>query len=261
MSYKPLIYGLAILIFGGLFIMAFMSPFIEPDEIEDNWVEDYGVVGLTGLMFDFIKYPVSVVTVLIDFMGGNWEVFSGPTDAIGISINNTGTHDNDTLDGLYTLDRISEPAFSGNLTKFTFKKSEEGLTNEDKIVILAEEDELNESYLFTEAYLYYATSFVTYVTIYNATGDATNNSLLEEWTKINDNYDFNPTADGEYLLEDGYDFSSVTSQFWDFMDTGKETTQDAVRGFGFIPEIIGVPIFMLILIGIIYAVIKLLPLT
>jgi len=259
MSYKPLIWGLGIIIFGGLFLMAFMSPFQDTTEIEDNWVEDYGVVGLTGLMFDFIKYPVSVVTVVIDFLGGNWQIFSSPTDALGISINNTGTHDGDTLDGLYTLERINEPASSGNITIFTFKKDEDGLANEDKIVITTEEDELNEEYVFKEAELYYATSFVSYAVIYNATGN--NSDLLTEWTNVNDDYDFNPTADGEYLLEDGYDFSSVTSQFWNFMDTGKETTQDAVKGFGFIPEIIGVPIFMLILIGIIYAVIKLLPLT
>jgi len=260
MSYKPLIWGLGIIIFGGLFLMSFMSPFIEPEEIEDNWVEDYGVVGLTGLMFDFIKYPVSTVTVIIDFLGGNWVIFGGHTDALGIYINNTGTHNNDTLDGLYTLEKISEPIISGNLTIFTFEKDEEGISNKDKIVIRAEEDELNESYVFTEARLYYATSFFTSSIIYNATGN-NNSDLLTEWTNINDGYDFNPTADGEYLIDEYLDFSSVTSQFWDFMDTGKESTQDAVRGFGFIPEIIGVPLFMLILIGIIYAIIKLLPLT
>lgn len=256
--YKPLLWGIGIIFFAGLFITAFMSPFTEAIENEENWVEDYYIVNITGLPFDFIKYPLSGVTLIADFLGGNWHVFGAPTDEIAIKVSGTGTHDSDTLNGVYGLRGIDKDDEEDDYFYAKFRHVDDGFLSFRAIILQLEDS--NDTFNINEGIIAYPDNLFSKTVIYETNG-TTDDSLTFLWTLTTEGeaYDFNNNATSQYLIDEDAKFSSITQRFGDFMDSGKEKAQEAVLGLGWIPEIIGIPILILILIGIIYGIIKLLP--
>jgi len=256
-NYKPLLWGLGIIFFGGLFIMAFMSPFQDPSEIEDNWIEDYYIVNLTGLPFDFIKYPLSAVTIVADFFGGNWEVFGASTDEIAINVTGTGTNDGDTLNGLYELRGIDLEDDGFYYAKF--RHEDDGFLSFRGIILQLSDS--NDTFNINEGIMAYPDNLFSKTVIYETNG-TTGDTTTILWTLTAEgeaDYNFTDNATGTYLIDEEAEFNSITQRFGDFMDSAKEKAKESVLGFGYIPEVVGLPIFILLIIGIIYGIIKLLP--
>src|SRR6056297_3517740 len=100
---KVLMFALAgILLFGTLFTNI-AGNFIDSEEdLNNTWVDNYSIDTIASFPITFIQFPISGVTILIDFMDGDfWEWIGnrGGTYSFPLSVNvsGTGTSDGKTL--------------------------------------------------------------------------------------------------------------------------------------------------------------------
>lgn len=247
---KSIIIGIIIIIFGSIILSGFISPFVDIEEQETNWVDDYGATTLTGFMFDLVKYPVASITWLFEFLS---TPFVDSKENISIIISGTGTDDGNTLDGVYIYD-----TYSLGFLRF---KHEDYSAPKREIRIMSDPNLEEETFDMLDARILYNKLFWD-ILIFNATGPQ-GDELITTWEKINDDYTFNPTATGTFQLssEDINDYKGMTTQVFEFFDVAKEQAKEKVRYLGLIPEAIGIPLLFILYLMIVLGIIKLLPLT
>lgn len=242
---KPLIIGMAIIIFGGMFIGAFLSPFVDINDIDNNWVDDYYITDTVNVTFSILKAPINIIG---DIIQGFDRLFN-PVDksSVYISISNTGVHNGNTLDGIYYFD-----GYNDRLNGLHFKRND----TKDFILIEATKDTSEETYELISGNIYYYQNLFSVKSIYESVG--TGETLVNNWVKTDMNFNFNLNAVGSFSIDESSidELSNFNGQIRDTMNRVQTKVVDNVRVFGVLPEAVGLPIILLILVGFIFTVIK-----
>lgn len=242
---RPLLVGIAIIIFGGMFISALISPFVNVDDIEENWIDDYFITDTLNVSFNILKSPI---TIIADIVEGIKRLFDPINyDAIYITISGTGLHDSDTLDGIYYYTGYNEnEGFLG------FERND----TKDRLAITVIEDDLNQTFIFQEAFIIYYNNLFSRPIIYEGVG--VGEDVVNSWNKTNLDYDFNPTATGLINVNENElgDLRTFNNKIEPVLQETQDKIINNIRAFGIIPEVIGLPIMLLILIGFIFTIIK-----
>jgi len=267
---KVLMFALAgILLFGTLFTNI-AGNFIDSEEdLNNTWVDNYSIDTIASFPITFIQFPISGVTILIDFMDGDfWEWIGnrGGTYSFPLSVNvsGTGTSDGKTLDGIY---KYSNDVPNESI-RFWHEDDSTWITFDRRRVV-----ELYYSYSggssvnITDIQIIESSWLIDYE-IYNMSNieeeerDSTYNITFQ---KTADYTDFNNESKGYLVLadnvEDHIGYKTNAEKVFNFFEKTKENFKDSIRMFGLIPQEIGLPILLAIFIGIIYIIIKLFPFT
>lgn len=251
-DWKPLIIGMIIIFIVGGLLSVMLSPFVNVEqETQDSWINPF--VSATGFMFDLVS---TAIILPVGFFEGIFDFFSGgidDTEAFNIQVTGTGEHNGHSLDGryiYYATDRLGreEVEGSGSLPSFP----------DTLLFERDEEDNVIGAVLRSTKHTFW---FFTYETIYNSTESA--NPDIIDFELIKTDYDYSLTAEGlinvnEELIED---MQTLVYQIRVFMNEAKEQTQESMQVLGIIPNVIGIPLIIVLLLGFFYSIIKLLPWT
>lgn len=255
MSSKPIIVGLGIIFVIGLLLTSMLSPFIDVDEqTEDTWVTEYYVDEVITFPIDVLKYISSSVTWLYESITGLF----GQDDASTITLSDTGEHDTGTFLGNYSLDGeyVEQENHPYNADEVYENKIRTSLISSEIAQIRVNKTDnttLDKAWLISDSL---GTDYENRV--YQPT-QPDKISWYAEWELVNDSLGFNDIA---YGTDDfSPDDVTLTESVRSFFNTMTDNIKNHVLILGFIPEKIGLPIFILIFGGLLYAIIKALPWT
>jgi len=242
MSYKPIVWGLGIIFIIGLLLSSIITPFIDIEEETKN-VWSNPIADVFGAGIDFFKYVVVAVPYTIEFIG---NIFGSSEDRSIIYISGTGEHNNKTLDGEYV--QVSDKTFENKIERrflFFWDLAQIKLkTNEDNDLT-----DVNLTTNFHEEDVIYKPSNIS------------KDEWWKDWNLEATNLTYNPTAEGEtsnYLTEKPL---SSSQKIIDFFDDTKDRVKTNINIIGLIPSEIGIPLFIIIIFGFIYAIIRIFPFT
>lgn len=254
---KYLIIAVAVILFFGVLMNMMVSDFIDIEEqTEDSWIEDIGVVQVTGYTIDIFKFVISTPVWITESVG---DFFDGDETPV-ITLSGTGEHDTETITGNISLD--------GNY-EFIENYNPDGVDEVYEEVIWTtiiswdtaeiRVNKTNDS--VSKAWLVLDSQGTDYSDrIYEPT-DINRTDWYENWTLVNESYDWNKYIDGTASRLEPTTPTSATEKVQDFFDQVKEQIQNSVRILGLIPNWLGIPVFIILLISILIAIIRLLPLT
>lgn len=247
-DFKPLLIAIAFIFFFGVTVNYMVSPFVDIEkEANGTWIEDIGAVQVTGFTIDMAKYIISAPVWIFDYIGNLFGTGSDIEKGV-IVMNGTGKHDNKTLDGEYL--QVDNETFERKIERrYLF------FWDLAKIEINVTDNTVTDAYL----YINFA-GFDSDTPVYEAIGDP----WYEQWNKTSEasslNYSQNATAElSQFSLTD--EPTTATQGLINFFDKIKQTLQDSVRIFGLMPQAIGIPLFIIIVLAIVLSIIKLLPMT
>lgn len=251
---KFMILGVTAILFIGVLSSILLDPFVDiQEETEDKWIEKVGVVEVTGYTIDIFKYVVSTPIWIGESV---FNIFSFESDNPRIVISDTGEHDTDSIAGNISLD--GKYNYRSN---YNPDGADEVYENTIWVTILSwdtaeirvnkTDDEVDKAWL-----------------VLDSQGNDYENRIYEpvdydqwyeEWELVNDSYDWNEIARGEGERFEIDTPDSASEGVINFFDKVKEQLQDSVRVFGLFPDWIGIPVFIIIVLGIMITIIKLLP--
>ena len=248
----------SILLMGVLFTNI-AGNFSDNQDLNNTWVTTIGLDTMSGAMVDIGKYTISSVTWVAEGVGSLF----GLGDRQSITMDRTGEQDTETflgnisLDGEYeeyenhpySVDRVFENSIrtsiiSSEIAQIRVNYTTSSNTTPEKVWLIV--DSLGRDY---EDRVYEA-------------ADPNSLSWYAEWDLYDNgrNLTWNDKVYGEAeKLEDLS--TSTTDKVRNFFDKAKEDVKESIRTFGLIPEVIGLPILIIFLIGLIYIIIKALPWT
>lgn len=267
MSGSMLIKALAIILFLGILFTGIVGSFATEEDLENSWVSEAGIDKVFGIGVDLIKYPISAVTIIIDFMDGDfWDWLTFNQDLIDnkmyANISGTGTNENVTLDGTYIYFN-NRPLY--NITELAHEEDTGFLKKKRKVRVGYNSTSITGINIT-------APTFWSYKTIYTASdiSETEYNYILNViFDKIDLDTNWENTSSGQLILGEEYrqdsdnsGYESNAEKVFNFFDEKiKPSVKNAIKSFGLIPEVIGIPIFILLLVAIIYPIIKLFPFT
>jgi len=232
-DWKPLIFSIIGIFIVGLFLSSFMEDFVDIEEkIEDNYATPFAT--MSGVFIQAVGTPALLFGELTQFIGG---LFGGQrasqTESI-ITISGTGTHNNITLDGDYWL--IETGYFL------------DGYFNAHHI------REIDGTWYIVYNRLWWG---IWTTRIYESVSEP----FYEEWELLPQHegvWDYNPTATGTMQdLEEPLGESTLADSMYEFVTEAREQVETNVNAFGLLPNIIGMPIIIIMLMSILYSLIKL----
>lgn len=253
---KLLLSGLAVILIFGVLMSVMLSPFVDiEEETEGSWIEKIGAVQVTGYTIDIFKYIISTPVWIFDSVG---DVFGSDNPLIKIS--GTGEHDTETITGNISLD--------GDY-KYKTDYNPDGVDEvyENVIwttVISWDTAEIRVNKTDSEvdkAWLILDSQGTDYEDRIYEPENIDSDIWYENWVLVDDSYDWNDKADGIGERFSASTPTSATEGLRNFFDNVKEQVQNSVKIFGLIPDWIGIPLFILLVVAIVIALIKLLPIT
>lgn len=269
---KFLIIALSTILILGVLFTGIAGSFSSEDELNDTWVAEAGIDSVFGAGIDLFKYPISAVAIIIDFFDGDfwsWLTYDLSLDEYEAYCNITGSGIDsnvgfETLDGTYLfynsrpLYDLVELVHEDDTGLFTRKRFVEIYYNETAIT------DINIT----------APKFIGRDDVYSLTSitEGTEEYILNldfEKTAQASSYNWSDTAEGVFVAGSEFRENSTTIGYEsnsrkvaDFFDEKvKPSVRNGVKSFGLIPEVIGIPIFIILLVGMIYSIIKLFPTT
>jgi len=256
---KVLMFIIGTILLLGILFTSVASSFSDTEDLNDTWVTDVGLDKMGGAIIDIGKYTVSSATWIYDAVG---SIFGVGEKRI-ITINGTGEQSigflgNLSLDGDYEFQENYNPAGVDEVYENSIRTSIiSSEVAQIRVNYSSENDTIPEkAWLISDSYGRDYEDRIYEPTDINKLGWYT------EWDLYDNNRSltWNDKAYGEGdQLEDIP--TSTTEKVRDFFDRVKEDTQNAIKTFGLIPEVIGIPIIIVFLVGIIYIIIKALPWT
>jgi len=239
---KILMFSIGAILFLGILFTNIVGNFSDTQDLNDTWVTNLSLDSVAGGFIDGAKYIVSSPVWLVESITNFFD--KGETSSI--TIQGTGYHNNQTLDGEYV--QVSENRFENKIERrFLFFW--------DLAQIRVNLDSNNN---VTGANI--TTNFLDEDQVYKAINIDTG-EWYYDWELTATNLTFNSFATAE--ASDTYINPplSATGKIMNFFEEIKENVVNSVKTFGLIPQGIGIPILIILIIGIIYAIIKLLPWT
>jgi len=246
-EYKPLIFGLIFLFLIGGLLSVMITPFMNIDEeLEDSdkqWINPFVTIG--GSFIDFLSLPFRVVIGTYEGITGFFGFGETAYFDFHLIVNGTGTDNNLTLDGRYYAG-ISANVYvnENNINHKIYIERD----SEDEIINITLESSEYTFWWFTHKLIYYA-----------------DEDLEDPTTTLNlyaTELDFNSEAVLSFYAPEGFEeIKTLGSQVNTFFDELKEQTEDSIKPIGLIPQIVGLPLMLILLISIIYGIIKLLPIS
>lgn len=268
---KFLAFGIGLFVLVGLFFVNVADNFTTEEELNDTWVSNYYIDKISSFPIQLIQYPVSAVTILTDFMDGDfWDWLGFDSDIQAetayVNLSGTGIHDGDTLDGkyVYNNDRIKD----NNSIEIEFWHEDDWnifTSNRRHIYLKINSTHILDSYVTVGLLLGFETPVYNDTSFSNTSETYIKNISYE---KIDDSFNWNNESYGEFVVgkkfrADGQlsGYESNAEKVFEFFNEASKRLEESVRMFGIIPVEIGLPIFLAFFIGALYLIIKLLPFT
>lgn len=268
---KFLAFGIGIFILVGLFFVNVADNFTTEEELNNTWVSNYYVDKISSFPIELIKYPVSAVTILTDFMDGDfwdWLSFkpSIQAETAYVNLSGTGTHEGDTLDGRYVYNN-DVPEDNNTLELEFWHEDDTNLftSNRRHIYVTINQTNIISSEVTVGLLFGIQSQVYNYTSISDTDLEYIKNITYE---KTDYSFDWNNNSYGEFVVGEKFradeqlsGYETNAEKVFNFFDEASKKLEESVRMFGIIPVEIGLPIFLAFFIGALYLIIKLLPFT
>jgi hypothetical protein len=253
---------IALFLIGGM-IAFIMSGYINFNEIEEKEYISPFVI-FSGAIIDVISFPLTFISGATEYAFGTFGILFGDSDSldaleIPLIVEGTGQYNGRTLDGEYSFKTnilssdyvlFQNEDFSSEI-RFYYDED----LNPEKIEL--------RSMKFMSSWRRFFVSFTGQELIYTGT-DFEEMSFPIQLNQTE--YSFNENAyisidiNIEELEKVGIR-KGFTPKIKEFFSEIKEYVQNAVRTFGFLPEEIGIPLIIILLVMMFYSIWKLIPFT
>ena len=247
-DWEPLIYSLIFLFFVSGFLIFMLDPFVDIEELtEDTWIQTFFLEEIIGFIFDIFRYILTAITWALS--ATRFSLFnlvqSPPPEIQQLTVTGTGGHENITLDGNYV---------------WRYGRNYQSSEDIEAWIVVDDTEDIGNARLRSREFLPTIQRwFGLWETIYESDDPWTDLVLLKT------DYDFNPTAevseDLDFAEEEEIPPFEAVGRLRDFVNDAKVETQQRIRVLGLIPDSIGIPLMIIIIISSLITLIKLLPWT
>lgn len=254
MDWKPLVYGLAILLFIGALIVGVTSPFYTSEEIEEEtgeWITPFETVavGLWNFLEYVVRFASWIIGVVVNIFRTIGGTGAGILGLIGFDIDLDFTY----TDEMFIIEDIGIGHLEGEYLR------QEHLDTEDynvwskstffsvkSIHFYHQQEEfflLNPRFFFDDI-TYYEGEFSNENIEFTATQDAIDEGGVSSFTV--------EVADFEEHIGEPDEIGGIEG----FFEQGRTQISDSVKTVGLIPSAIGLPFMFVLMLAILLGIIK-----